>query len=148
MALIRCPECSKMVSQYAEICTNCGYPLIDYVKSLIECPMCKTLLPKHQNICTECGYDIVNKLDRYERAKKETEERLQREHDELVKTGKIKQFPLYGRTAEIHDKSIQQLKNYMNIVRIEERECIVEKELNALIDKRKHIFETEYTKKE
>lgn len=27
MALIRCPECGKEISDKAEICVNCGYPL-------------------------------------------------------------------------------------------------------------------------
>ena len=27
MALIKCPECNKEVSDYAEACPHCGYPL-------------------------------------------------------------------------------------------------------------------------
>lgn len=34
MALIKCPECNRDVSDKAEICPNCGYPIRDYVKNL------------------------------------------------------------------------------------------------------------------
>ena len=32
MALIRCPECSKEVSDKAEICVHCGYPISKWIK--------------------------------------------------------------------------------------------------------------------
>ena len=32
MALINCPECEKQISDKAESCPNCGYPIINYVK--------------------------------------------------------------------------------------------------------------------
>jgi hypothetical protein len=28
MALIRCPECNKKISDKAEVCIDCGYPLV------------------------------------------------------------------------------------------------------------------------
>lgn len=34
MALIRCPECAHAVSDKAECCVHCGYPLEEYVKKL------------------------------------------------------------------------------------------------------------------
>lgn len=30
MALIKCPECGKEMSDFAESCLNCGYPISDY----------------------------------------------------------------------------------------------------------------------
>ena len=31
MALIKCPECGKEnVSEYAEACPNCGFPIAEY----------------------------------------------------------------------------------------------------------------------
>ena len=32
MALIKCPECGKEVSDKAKICVHCGYPLKDKTK--------------------------------------------------------------------------------------------------------------------
>lgn len=48
MALVVCPECNKEISQYAKICSDCGFPihtfmeehrLIDTTKILL-CPKC------------------------------------------------------------------------------------------------------------
>jgi hypothetical protein len=36
MALINCPECSKEISNSAETCLNCGYPIKEYVIALKE----------------------------------------------------------------------------------------------------------------
>jgi hypothetical protein len=30
MALIKCPECSELISDLAESCPKCGYPLFSY----------------------------------------------------------------------------------------------------------------------
>ena len=30
MALIKCPECGKEISDKAEMCINCGFPLKQY----------------------------------------------------------------------------------------------------------------------
>ena len=41
MALITCPECGKQVSDKANSCPNCGYPLtkkVDTVKSVMPNP--------------------------------------------------------------------------------------------------------------
>ena len=36
MALIKCPECGKEVSDKSEICIYCGYPIKDFILSDIE----------------------------------------------------------------------------------------------------------------
>lgn len=36
MALIKCPECGREVSDKAEICIHCGYPIKDFILSDIE----------------------------------------------------------------------------------------------------------------
>lgn len=36
MALIKCPECGKEVSDKAEVCIHCGYPIKDFILSDIE----------------------------------------------------------------------------------------------------------------
>lgn len=32
MALIKCPECNKEISDKAEICVHCGYPISKWIK--------------------------------------------------------------------------------------------------------------------
>lgn len=34
MALIKCPECGKEISDKASVCVNCGYPISEYVEEL------------------------------------------------------------------------------------------------------------------
>ena len=31
MALIKCPECNKEVSDKSEVCIHCGYPIKEYI---------------------------------------------------------------------------------------------------------------------
>ena len=32
MAMIKCPECGKEISDRAEVCPGCGYPVKDYLQ--------------------------------------------------------------------------------------------------------------------
>ena len=34
MSLIKCPECGKEISEKANVCINCGYPISEYVEEL------------------------------------------------------------------------------------------------------------------
>ena len=36
MALIKCPECGKKVSDKANSCIHCGYPLEEYKKEIFD----------------------------------------------------------------------------------------------------------------
>lgn len=47
MALIKCPECKKDVSDKATACPHCGYPIEEYVKNL-----------NHSNISMEFDIDV------------------------------------------------------------------------------------------
>lgn len=59
MALIKCPECGKEVSDKAAVCPNCGVEIApDEVKAVI-CPECGSEIDPAQNICKNCGYDPV-----------------------------------------------------------------------------------------
>ena len=149
MALIKCPECSNEVSQHAGSCPKCGYPIAEYVKTLRECPECKTLISREENICPICGYNRREAMQKeLERARKELEEKKQKEHEELVRTGKIKEFPLYGEMVDISNTVMQELKGYWEFERIEEIEKCVVKELNEAIKKRIDVLSTEYEEKE
>lgn len=142
MALIKCPECSNEVSQHAGSCPKCGYPIPEYVKTLRECPKCKTIYSKEERRCPTCGYNV------YEETLKQVNEHMQKEHEELVRTGKIKEFPLYGEMVDISNTVMQELKGYWEFERIEEIEKCVVKELNEAIKKRIDVLSTEYEEKE
>lgn len=52
MALIKCPECGKDVSDKAKACIHCGYPL---QKEIQYCPYCGKENSKENSICEFCG---------------------------------------------------------------------------------------------
>ena len=71
MSLLKCPECSEDVSEYADKCPNCGCP-INIIKKYSDekiknirnnlpkkCPICGIDTKTHindQNECNVCGY--------------------------------------------------------------------------------------------
>ena len=95
MALIKCPECGKEISDKSKLCIHCGYPLEDTI-NIVEkelsssiCPFCgvqKQHIIKNniEETCSVCGY-IFNK-DYVE------------EHKELLPVSKPK-CPKCGSTA-------------------------------------------------
>lgn len=69
MALVKCPECGREVSDAAVKCPNCGYPLKAEQKKKerearknqpVECPECHNMVESHLSICPNCGYKVKN----------------------------------------------------------------------------------------
>ncbi|MEQ3232390.1 hypothetical protein [Fusicatenibacter saccharivorans] len=50
MSKVLCPECRKILSQYAESCPNCSFPIAKYVQDAHLTDFSKTF------ICPKCGY--------------------------------------------------------------------------------------------
>ena len=68
MPLIKCPECGKMISEYANACPNCGCPKEHFHKSEYEkyiddltahgcrqCPACGEIVGINDRQCYSCG---------------------------------------------------------------------------------------------
>jgi len=55
MALINCPECSKQVSDKAEFCIHCGYPIQKYGNKKLDESISED---KHENI-ESLLYDVI-----------------------------------------------------------------------------------------
>ena len=53
MALIKCSECGKEMSDHAEHCPNCGY-----ANNIRFCPVCDKQLSNEANFCPNCGSHI------------------------------------------------------------------------------------------
>ena len=51
MAMIKCKECEKEMSDHAKICPHCGYE-----NSIMFCPECDKQLSSKANMCPHCGY--------------------------------------------------------------------------------------------
>lgn len=56
MALIKCKECGKEISDKAKVCPNCGFE-----NNLIICPECKKEIKGNVNTCPNCGYEMQKK---------------------------------------------------------------------------------------
>lgn len=57
MSLVRCPECGKMkVSQYAEECPDCGFPILKFLEDHNLNDFSKVW------ICTKCGETIYDTI--------------------------------------------------------------------------------------
>lgn len=55
MSLIKCPECSHAVSDKAESCPNCGFP----ITSLVKCPECGNMFSCKADACPNCGIPVA-----------------------------------------------------------------------------------------
>lgn len=60
MALINCIECTKSISDLAEICPHCGAPVELSKKALekkpeVKCFECENILKEGEEVCTNCG---------------------------------------------------------------------------------------------
>lgn len=83
MALVKCPECGKEVSDQSKNCIHCGYPLFsnqgikeDYRKNqttwdktasaprwadeMKRCPVCGAPISKSATVCPKCGRQDPN----------------------------------------------------------------------------------------
>ena len=73
MALIKCPECGREISDKAEMCIGCGYPLEKYSEEIKKfeddmepCPFCNYANKRGVDYCDECG----TRLTKYQRQPK------------------------------------------------------------------------------
>lgn len=67
MALIKCPECEREVSDKAVDCPHCGCPLTsdnqlremtNENQQIKECKYCKTKIEKNAKVCPNCNRDL------------------------------------------------------------------------------------------
>lgn len=66
MALIKCSECGKQISDQASTCPHCGIA----VKAYTYCPYCNAKTAS-DNFCNNCGHDI-NPMNNYQVVKGKT----------------------------------------------------------------------------
>ena len=58
MALVICPDCGHEISEYANMCPNCGFPLQKFLK---ENNFTNIVLNVNNNVCVR-NVDIVSLL--------------------------------------------------------------------------------------
>lgn len=60
MALIKCPECGREVSDSAIVCPGCGYPIQQRKENNLDniCPECGNLLGNDKSKCSKCGFEL------------------------------------------------------------------------------------------
>lgn len=54
MALIKCPECEKEISDKAPACINCGFPI-----EIIRCYECDNPISASDLACSKCGAPLI-----------------------------------------------------------------------------------------
>ena len=59
MALTKCNECGKEISDTIKVCPHCGYK--NHWVKIINCPECGKEISDDIGACPNCGY-VVNKL--------------------------------------------------------------------------------------
>jgi len=62
MALIMCPECNTEISDRAEKCIKCGFPMASYVPP-VKCPECGGESPGGAVTCGKCGFPLKKSVD-------------------------------------------------------------------------------------
>ena len=75
MALIKCSECGKEISDKAKLCPHCGF-------EKNECPECGKEVKSKNNVCENCGFILKND-------KKNIKELITTKIDQLSKTQNI-----------------------------------------------------------
>lgn len=63
MALIKCSECGRQISEKAEYCPNCGCPVEreqvqKQNQSALVCPECGQQISENAECCPNCGFPI------------------------------------------------------------------------------------------
>lgn len=62
MALIKCPECGRDVSDKAAVCIHCGYPIGEMPNDendlITECPVCKLERKGNEQYCRCCKFEF------------------------------------------------------------------------------------------
>ncbi len=58
MALIKCPNCGRTISDVAAVCPSCGYTL---KVNRIQCPECGNNVSADASTCPYCGYPVSKK---------------------------------------------------------------------------------------
>lgn len=99
MALIKCPECGKEISDKAAACPNCGCPASEFNKTEVDtkCPECGAWVKDGENVCSNCGYEFPKEDRRYRTA---YDEHSYEEHKAPF-TG-VYRMHLFGKKEEVY----------------------------------------------
>ena len=57
MAMIKCPECGKDISNQSDKCIYCGFPIRN--EDMIVCSNCGVLNQAGSTFCSSCGNPLV-----------------------------------------------------------------------------------------
>lgn len=60
MAIIKCPECGREISENAPFCPSCGIKIAQNIK---RCPECGTISLLNNDLCPHCGYPFKQASD-------------------------------------------------------------------------------------
>ena len=108
MSMIKCPECGKELSDKAETCINCGFPIKSCLELKKICPECKNPVENGISVCPTCGFDL--KVDKWECVECHTF--VDNNADKCPKCGAPKELTISGKTnADTNRLDIRKKKN-------------------------------------
>ena len=131
MAIVVCPECKKHVSQYAELCPECGFPIksfmekynLDDIENIIICPKCANIYFGYKregvplNIkCQYCNSTVIKTLEDTDelfklRIFKATKDEFEEKSIQLAKLYGNNQFSQEEYEKRLHDTEESIIKN-------------------------------------
>jgi ribosomal protein L40E len=110
MALINCPECNAQISDQAENCPKCGYPMISQSTTKSEmntCPECNAQVSKEAESCPKCGFPLKESFDIVKKGEHPTIERKEDESSFKTFPQEYGKITLYNKNSDqIHMASI------------------------------------------
>lgn len=86
MALIKCPECGKEISDKSDKCIHCGFPVymkVNMAIKKIKCEFCGMYNDAYRENCLNCGAGLNQKITNKEDVSQFKKENL----DNLPKKG-------------------------------------------------------------
>lgn len=101
MALIKCPECGKEISDKATVCVGCGFPIQEYIKEEnskpkeIPCPYCSELTPSDSDYCGACGMRLTPYLGKVKNAPSDNKQ-------SPIKLGRVKDCHVGSKTKSFN----------------------------------------------
>jgi tetratricopeptide (TPR) repeat protein len=123
MALIKCPECNREISDNALTCPYCGVAIRG---KFITCPECSRLVSINAKACPECGFPIKKELIRKSQ-NAENPNKLYATAKTLLKNQQEKEALSYI------EKALQIYPNESTFIALKQNiEAIIEKKLKKL----------------
>lgn len=115
MALIKCPECNKEISDKSDICIGCGFPIKEHFQKMEEdkleeekekkkywCCSCYRQNEIGEDYCVYCGYRLTPYFERKTPLKEQEFDKKPQIAEEKREFNGIYKYTLFGGKQEVY----------------------------------------------